>query len=42
MLYSAVIQPEPVPRANWGTPSSTVTAQRTVVLPVLMSAEPSA
>ncbi len=42
MPYSAVIQPEPVPRANRGTPSSTVTAQSTAVLPALMRAEPSA
>src|ERR1039457_4192454 len=40
--YSAVTQPFPLLRRNGGTVSSTVAAHNTCVLPILMSAEPSA
>jgi len=42
MAYSAVIQPLPVPLRNGGTRSSTVAVHMTLVLPMLMSTEPSA
>src|ERR1035441_5573263 len=40
--YSAVTQPFPLLRRNGGTVSSTVAAHNTCVLPILLSAEPSA
>src|ERR1022692_2603068 len=42
MEYSAVTQPFPLLRRKGGTVSSTVAAHNTCVLPILMSAEPSA
>ena len=42
MLYSAVTQPDPVPRKNAGTRFSTLAAQSTLVSPTLISADPSA
>jgi len=42
MPYSAVTQPEPEPRRKGGSLSSTLRAQRTMVCPSSMRAEPSA
>src|SRR5581483_1656608 len=42
IAYSAVTQPLPVFRKNGGTVSSTLAAHRTMVLPALINAEPSA
>src|SRR5262249_49318022 len=42
MAYSAVTQPLPVLRRNGGTVSSTVAAHSTCVVPIRISAEPSA
>ena len=42
IAYSAVTQPRPVLRRNCGTFSSTLAAQRTVVPPTVIRAEPSA
>ena len=38
--YSAVSQPSPVPRKKFGTLSSMVAAQMTLVLPISISTEP--